>query len=296
VNFGNLGVAQANAGNLDGALATAGQIPAKSRRGQQARDKILKALSEAQVKADHFDAAFAMAREIADLSEKEKALIEIGKAQADKGDLAAATKTAEQIRKGDDRDAVYVRIIAAKARAGDFTAALAAARDISYDSTKAKALTAIALAQAVAGDINGAIATLEPLHQDARVDAFRQLALAIHQKDNAAASKAMEKATLGLGSGGMYAGEYDSENYACAATYAMMGEFEAAEATIGVIEIPNRKADAYRIVAIELAAARGFPEAARWEEKLDDPFIRSEVFTELAIERLRPPRPPNEQR
>jgi hypothetical protein len=295
--FGALAVAQAKSGDLEGALATIDRIPVKTSRGRDAQTEGLKALSAAQAKAGRFDAALTTAAKISDPHEKEKALIEIGKLQAAKGDLAAAAATAGQISKGDDRDAVNVEIIRAKARARDFTGALAAASDISYDSTKAKALTAIAVAQCEAGEFDAAMATLEPLHSDQAAYAFSELALAEHQKDPALALKAMRKATFGVSTSGSLRKEEDSYlYYLLVRTNALLGEFDSAKLYVEDIADSDTKGDACQFIASELAAAKGFAEAAQWSEKLDDPYARSVAFTALGAQRLEPDRPPRDQK
>lgn len=286
--FGDLAATQAKAGDIEGALATADQIPPKLRRADTARDNAFKAVSATQARAGHFDEALAMAERVSDRREKEKALIEIGKARVAKGDLAGALATAERIGKGDERDTLLVEIIGAKARAGDVTGAIKDANEIGYDSTKKAAFMAIALAQAAGGDADGAIATVKSIVGSRTAD-FCNVAVVLYKKDKAAAMKAMDEARSSVGTGGFEKPSDDSDRYEMARAYTAMGEFESAENSISLIHNPGMIPDADEMIAVQMAATRGFTEAVAWAEKLKNPVSRCRAFTALAFECFRRP-------
>ncbi len=124
----DIAVAQAKAGNVAGALKTAGRIPDVTAAPDQPRLKLsaMEGIAVAQVKA---------------------------------GDTQGAFQTAAIIQNNSEKALILRGITEAQARVGDLRGALQTADSIQDDLRKADALTGIAMAQLKSGDLRGSLLT-----------------------------------------------------------------------------------------------------------------------------------------
>ena len=205
-----IAAAQAEVGDIAGALQTAGKIDyASAGKIDYAASlaRALSAIAAAQAEAGDIAGALQTAGKIGDAHHRAEALSSIAAAQAEAGDKAGARATAaealqiaEKITAGFLGTMALIDIAAMQAEAGDIAGALQTAGKIGDAHYRAEALSSIAAAQAEAGDKTGARATLaEALQTAGKIDyaVFLAGALsAIAATQAEAGDKAGARATL----------------------------------------------------------------------------------------------------
>jgi hypothetical protein len=154
--------AQARAGDLAGARATAGHIPAGDLResGQAA-------IASGQARGGDVAAALATAGRLPEPT-RSLAHTDIAIVQAERGDVSGALRTAALIQIPGNQAQARVGIARASARAGDGGQALRIARSVSFADYGQGAIKAVVEAQAERGDVAGAMATIATLPADER--------------------------------------------------------------------------------------------------------------------------------
>ena len=163
--------AQAQAGDIDGALSTTRSIDYAS-----FRIWALHNIALAQAEAGAIDGALSTARSIDDANIRTRALRGIASAQAEAGDIDGALSTARSINDEGVRADALRGIVSAQAEAGDIDGALSTVRSIDNANTRIWTLRDIALVQAEAGDIDGALSTARSIDDaNARTRALRDI-------------------------------------------------------------------------------------------------------------------------
>lgn len=191
-----IGLAQAQAGDWEGAVETARHI-----QEDIFRDALLFNIFEAQAAAEGWQAALRGASEIRDRVLREQLAVCIAAAQARNGDFSEACRTVEQIEGETSREAALIAVARASAEAGNWRQAvqlpirhitiivggsvlgdiahilvqkgqlqdaLACVEELPHESERVKVLAAIAVAQAKAGECRAAIRTAAKILTDRR--------------------------------------------------------------------------------------------------------------------------------
>lgn len=221
--------AQAKAGQIDAALATARGIAESNMRNAAMRE-----IAVTQAKARSFNAALTTAQGIDHAFLRAVAFADVAMVQEEAGQLGAYKSTIElalaatrSIEDG-SRSSVLLMIATAQAKAGDFEAALATARGIdNAGGGRAVALAAIAEAQIKAGETGAGMSTFDAA-----------LAAARSQTD--------------------YRG-FTIQQVATA--QAKAGKFDAALANARTIDEDNSRANAFSAIAAAQAEAGEFAAA-----------------------------------
>jgi hypothetical protein len=147
--------AQARAGDVAGARATAGQIPLGD-----FRDSGQAAIASGQARGGDVAGALATAKRLPEPT-RSLAQTDIAIAQAQRGDIPGALRTAGLVQMPGNQTDARVEIARASARAGDGTGALRIAR--SAGDSREAAMKAVVEGQAERGDVAAAMATIAAL-------------------------------------------------------------------------------------------------------------------------------------
>jgi hypothetical protein len=149
--------AQARAGDLAGARATAGRIPPGDFResGQVA-------IACGQARGGDVAGALATARSLPEPA-RSLAHADIAIAQAQRGDAPGARRTTGLVQVPGNQARALEAVAGEAARAGNLTEALRVARSMAFDEYRRTAIKAVVEAQAGRGDVAGAMATIAAL-------------------------------------------------------------------------------------------------------------------------------------
>ena len=140
-----IAIAQAEVGDIHGALATAQSMDAK----RFERKWTLRDIASAQANAGDIDGALATARSIDNAIGRAGSLHDIALAQSKSGDIDSALEIAQSIDNTDWHAGTWRDIASVQAEAGDFQAAIKTALEINDSYARASALTNIAKYMAV---------------------------------------------------------------------------------------------------------------------------------------------------
>ena len=270
--LGDIAVAQAEAGDMDGAFATARSIDNAGLRAWALRYIVV-----AQAEAGDMDGAFATARSIDDAWYRAGALGDIAEAQAEAGDMDGAFATARSIDDAWYRAGALGDIAEAQAEAGDMDGAFATARSIDDAGFRAQAFRDIAVAQAEAGDMDGAFATARSIgNADWRAGVFRGIAVAQAEAgdmDGAfATARSIDDAWYRAGALGDIA-EAQAE----------AGDMDGAFATARSIDDAGFRAQAFRDIAVAQAEAGDMDGAFATARNIDNAIYRALAFRRIAV-------------
>ena len=232
-------LAQAEAGDVDGALATARSIDSAEARARS--------LCAVRTKAGNFDGALAAARDIGNEWRRSNALLDIALARTKTGDIDGASAVARGIDDERCRSDALCDIALAQAEAGDIGGALATARSIDSEETRAWALCA---AQAEAGNLDNALDAAQDIDDELDLfDALGHIALAQWRAGNMGDALATAR-----GIGDEFYRDLALRDISSAQTKA--GNFQDAMKITMEIGNPEDRCDALMNIAKGLAAER----------------------------------------
>ena len=286
-------IAQAEAGDMDGAFATARSIgDAYHRVGT------LRGIAVAQAGAGDMDGAFATARSIDNAADRASAFRGIAVAQAGAGDMDGAFATARSIDDAGIRAWAFRGIAVAQAGAGDaqsardtFAVALSVARSIDNAADRASAFRGIAVAQAEAGDMDGAFATAQSIG-----DAYHRVG-ALHGIAETRAEAGYKQTALKTFATARFAVQNIHSAYLRAKTLSSIATgqakagsiqlardtFAAALSAARSIDHAGNRARALRGIAEAQAGAGDMDGAFATARNIDDAGIRAWAFRGIAV-------------
>ncbi len=240
---------QARAGDIEGALKTAGLV---WREGY--RDSAMRVIVEAQLEKGHMQEAMNSAQRNGTTHLTVRLMTQIAVAQAKAGDRAGATRTLEQARQVAaavaqvwEKSQSSQFIATAQSKIGDLRGAQQTAENIQHPDWKEFALEGVAVAQAEAGDVPAAFKTAEGIRNDQR--------------------KALTLRAIGK-------------------VQAQKGNVQGALQTAAAIQNNLARAWVLRDVAAVQARAKEIKTALKTAASIQEDFIRAEGLREIAAIQL----------